>query len=150
MWPRVVTVAPYTMKPDVEHVCCLRQKHVISRVLEWHKRLREGHVSLQNDAQYLPYRSYDFHIFGELKKHIRGHRFASDKMFSKQIPYLFQFLMRKILLRNWKLNFNNGLPKYMEDVNLCVKNIQLNDRENPFNNNIPGIGWYRAILRRHP
>ena len=53
-----------------------------SRVLEWHKRFREGRASLQDDAQHPPYirdlSPCDFYIFAELKKDIPGHRFASE------------------------------------------------------------------------
>ena len=52
-----------------------------SHVLEWYKRFREGCMSLQDGAQHPPYNPdispCDFHMFGELKKGIRGHSFAS-------------------------------------------------------------------------
>lgn len=44
-----------------------------------------------------------------------------------------------------------GFPRRQEDVQASVKQF-LDDtpRKNPFPNNYPGIGWYKAFMRRHP
>lgn len=44
-----------------------------------------------------------------------------------------------------------GFPRRKEDIQASVKQF-LDDilRENPFTNNYPGDGWYKAFLRRHP
>lgn len=44
-----------------------------------------------------------------------------------------------------------GFPRRLNDVQTSVKNfLDKSPRENPFVNNYPGEGWYKAFLRRHP
>ncbi|KAG5893479.1 hypothetical protein JTB14_031257 [Gonioctena quinquepunctata] len=44
-----------------------------------------------------------------------------------------------------------GFPRRREDIQISVKQF-LDDspRENPFKNNLPGDGWYKALMKRHP
>lgn len=44
-----------------------------------------------------------------------------------------------------------GFPRRKEDLQLSVQEfLNQNERPNPFKENLPGIGWYQAFLRRHP
>ncbi|KAE9528887.1 hypothetical protein AGLY_012462 [Aphis glycines] len=44
-----------------------------------------------------------------------------------------------------------GFPRRREDLQDSVKKIlDGQERPNPFKNNLPGIDWYKAFLRRHP
>lgn len=48
-------------------------------------------------------------------------------------------------------NHRKGFPQRKVDVQASVKNfLDKNPRPNPFLNNCPGDGWYKAFLRRHP
>lgn len=44
-----------------------------------------------------------------------------------------------------------GFPRRKEDIQISVKQF-LDDtpRENPFKDNLPGDGWYKAFMKRHP
>lgn len=56
------------------------------------------------------------------------------------------------LIVDWiKECHRKGFPRRKEDVQTSVKQF-LDDkpRKNPFNDNFPGDGWYKAFLRRHP
>lgn len=56
------------------------------------------------------------------------------------------------LLVNWiKDCQRKGFPRRKEDIQISVKQF-LDDspRENPFKNNLPGDGWYKAFMKRHP
>lgn len=54
-------------------------------------------------------------------------------------------------LANWVIDCQKkGFPRRKEDVQISVKQfLDDNPRENPFNNNYPGEGWYKAFLKRH-
>ncbi|KAJ8983254.1 hypothetical protein NQ317_015603 [Molorchus minor] len=56
-----------------------------------------------------------------------------------------------ILVRWIKDCQRKGFPRRKEDIQISVKQF-LDDspRENPFKNNLPGDGWYKAFMRRHP
>ncbi|XP_044753622.1 chaetoglobosin A biosynthesis cluster protein C-like [Coccinella septempunctata] len=44
-----------------------------------------------------------------------------------------------------------GFPQRKEDLQASVKNfLDENPRPNPFKDNLPGDGWYKSFLRRHP
>lgn len=48
-------------------------------------------------------------------------------------------------------NHRKGFPRRKLDVQHSVKEfLEKSPRENPFTNNLPGDGWYRAFLNRHP
>jgi hypothetical protein len=48
-------------------------------------------------------------------------------------------------------NQKKGFPRRKEDVQESVKQfLDQNPRPNPFRDNIPGDGWFKAFLRRHP
>lgn len=56
------------------------------------------------------------------------------------------------LLVNWINDCQRkGFPRRKEDIQRSVKQF-LDDspRENPFKNNLPGDGWYKAFMKRHP
>lgn len=56
------------------------------------------------------------------------------------------------LLIKWiEENHRKGFPRRKEDLQYAVKEfLDLNPRKNPFVNNLPGNGWYKAFLKRHP
>lgn len=64
-------------------------------------------------------------------------------------PVLFN--EEKILVE-WVLdNYKKGFPRRQEDVCAAVKDfLTETPRQNPFKDNYPGWGWYRAFLKRHP
>jgi len=44
-----------------------------------------------------------------------------------------------------------GFPKWGEDIQASIKQyLDSSLRQNPFKDNIPGPGWFKAFLRRHP
>ncbi|XP_050066785.1 uncharacterized protein LOC114123838 isoform X4 [Aphis gossypii] len=55
-------------------------------------------------------------------------------------------------LVKWLLECSKkGFPRRREDLQDSVKKfLDEQERPNPFKNNLPGIGWYKAFLRRHP
>lgn len=55
------------------------------------------------------------------------------------------------LLVNWIIESGRkGFPRRKQDIQLSVKEfLDDNPRENPFRNNLPGTGWYKAFLKRH-
>lgn len=55
-------------------------------------------------------------------------------------------------LENWIVECcRKGFPRRKEDLQLSVQEfLTQNERPNPFKNNLPGIGWYQAFLKRHP
>lgn len=55
-------------------------------------------------------------------------------------------------LEKWILELaRKGFPRKKEDIQSSVQRfLRDNPRANPFNNNRPGDGWFRAFLRRHP
>ncbi|PSN32367.1 hypothetical protein C0J52_26996 [Blattella germanica] len=55
-------------------------------------------------------------------------------------------------LSKWIVDSSNkGFPQRKDNVLVSVKEfLQLNYRPNPFKDNTPGVGWYRAFHRRHP
>lgn len=56
------------------------------------------------------------------------------------------------LLVHWiKECHRKGFPRRKEDIQISVKQF-LDDtpRPNPFTDNYPGDGWYKAFMRRHP
>ncbi|XP_068085538.1 uncharacterized protein [Anabrus simplex] len=55
-------------------------------------------------------------------------------------------------LVNWLIDLSKkGFPRRREDVQLSVQEfLKSNERKTPFKDNLPGIGWYKAFLRRHP
>lgn len=55
-------------------------------------------------------------------------------------------------LKKWIIDCSNkGFPRRKADVIISVKEfLQLNNRPNPFADDTPGPGWYRAFLKRHP
>jgi hypothetical protein len=54
-------------------------------------------------------------------------------------------------LKQWIFeSCKRGFPRRMEDVQCSVKQfLDESPRENPFKDNYPGIGWYKAFLKRH-
>lgn len=58
----------------------------------------------------------------------------------------------EVLLVTWlKECQRKGQPRRAEDLRLSVKEIlDKSKRPNPFKDNKPGEGWYKAFLRRHP
>lgn len=56
------------------------------------------------------------------------------------------------LLVKWIIECSRkGFPQRKLDVQLSVKEfLTVDERENPFKDNMPGDGWFRAFLRRHP
>lgn len=56
------------------------------------------------------------------------------------------------ILEKWILNsYQKGFPVRKFDIQVSVKEfLDANPRENPFCDNLPGEGWYRAFLKRHP
>ncbi|XP_030749805.1 uncharacterized protein LOC115877675 [Sitophilus oryzae] len=56
------------------------------------------------------------------------------------------------LLVNWiKDCQRKGFPRRKEDIQTSVKQfLDESPRENPFKNNLPGEGWYKAFMKRHP
>ncbi|KAI4460648.1 tc5 transposase dna-binding domain [Holotrichia oblita] len=55
-------------------------------------------------------------------------------------------------LEEWILtSYRKGFPLRKLDIQMSVKDfLDLKPRENPFQDNLPGEGWYRAFLKRHP
>lgn len=55
-------------------------------------------------------------------------------------------------LVSWIANCcRKGFPRRREDLQLSVQEfLTSNQRPNPFKDNLPGIGWYKAFLKRHP
>lgn len=55
-------------------------------------------------------------------------------------------------LVKWIINNHmRGFPRRKEDIQASVKEfLDKNPRENPFRNNMPGDGWFKAFLKRHP
>lgn len=55
-------------------------------------------------------------------------------------------------LVNWILECHRkGFPRRKENLQASVKKfLDIKARKTPFRDNIPGDGWYRAFLRRHP
>lgn len=55
-------------------------------------------------------------------------------------------------LVSWVISCQNkGFPRRQEDIVASVKEfLEKVPRENPFKNNTPGTGWFKAFLRRHP
>lgn len=44
-----------------------------------------------------------------------------------------------------------GFPRRKEDLQISVKCfLDEKPRDNPFKDNMPGDGWYKAFLKRHP
>ncbi|KAJ8944633.1 hypothetical protein NQ318_004720 [Aromia moschata] len=56
------------------------------------------------------------------------------------------------ILVQWFIeNAQKGFPRRKEDLQISVKHfLDKNPRKNPFKNNLPNEGWYKAFLRRHP
>lgn len=56
------------------------------------------------------------------------------------------------LLEEWILDgCRKGYPVRKYDIQASVKEfLDANIRDNPFKNNFPGDGWYKAFLKRHP
>ncbi|CAI6374170.1 unnamed protein product [Macrosiphum euphorbiae] len=56
------------------------------------------------------------------------------------------------LSETWILeSCKKGFPQSKEHLQLSVKQFLDNDnRPNPFKNNLPGVGWYKAFMNRHP
>lgn len=56
------------------------------------------------------------------------------------------------VLERWILtSHKKGFPRRMEDIQASVKYfLDATPRENPFQDNLPGRGWYQAFLKRHP
>ncbi|XP_067004498.2 uncharacterized protein [Anabrus simplex] len=56
------------------------------------------------------------------------------------------------LLVKWLLECSKkGFPRRKGDIKVSVHEfIRLSDRPNPFKDNMPGDGWYKAFLKRHP
>lgn len=55
-------------------------------------------------------------------------------------------------LKKWILTSQRkGFPLRIDDIQYSVKNfLDKVPRKNPFSDNTPGRGWYKAFLRRHP
>ncbi|KAL4153346.1 hypothetical protein QTP88_001179 [Uroleucon formosanum] len=56
------------------------------------------------------------------------------------------------LLQTWIIeSCKKGFPRRKEDLQMSVKQfLDINNRHTPFKNNMPGNGWYRAFMQRHP
>lgn len=56
------------------------------------------------------------------------------------------------MIVNWvKECHRKGFPQRKDAIQCSVKQfLDENPRDNPFTNNYPGIGWYKAFLKRHP
>lgn len=56
------------------------------------------------------------------------------------------------LIEDWIIaSQKKGFPIRLEDVQESVKKfLDANPRENPFKENKPGEGWFKAFLKRHP
>lgn len=56
------------------------------------------------------------------------------------------------ILVTWLIeNYKKGFPRRKEDVQATVQDfINEHPRQNPFTDNRPGEGWYKAFLKRHP
>ena len=56
------------------------------------------------------------------------------------------------ILINWILeSYRKGFPRRKEDLQVSVKTfLDEKPRSNPFKDNLPGDGWYKAFLKRHP
>ncbi|XP_025205825.1 uncharacterized protein LOC112602107, partial [Melanaphis sacchari] len=56
------------------------------------------------------------------------------------------------LLQTWIIeSCKKGFPRRKEDLQMSVKQfLDVNNRLTPFKNNMPGNGWYRAFMQRHP
>lgn len=55
-------------------------------------------------------------------------------------------------LEEWILSsYKKGFPLRKLDIQMSVKEfLDSNPRDNPFQDNLPGEGWYRRFLKRHP
>lgn len=80
-------------------------------------------------------------------------QFRLSKIFSKTTlgpnPVLSQ---EEQILVEWVLqSHRKGFPRRKEDLQISVKTfLDENPRPNPFKNNLPDDGWYKAFLKRHP
>lgn len=57
----------------------------------------------------------------------------------------------KLLVKWIVTRARKGFPQRKLDVQLSVKEfLTMNQRKAPFKDNMPGDGWFRSFLRRHP
>ena len=56
------------------------------------------------------------------------------------------------MLVDWVFHSHKkGFPRRKEDLQISIKSfLDEKPRDNPFRDNMPGDGWYKAFLKRHP
>lgn len=61
-------------------------------------------------------------------------------------------LVEENQLAEWIIDCQKkGFPRRKEDIQASVKQfLDDNPRQNPFTDNYPGYGWYKAFLKRRP
>ncbi|KAI4464223.1 hypothetical protein MML48_3g00003013 [Holotrichia oblita] len=82
-------------------------------------------------------------------------QFRKSEQFQNKIslgPNIILSSEEEATLEEWILtSYRKGFPLRKLDIQMSVKDfLDSKPRENPFQDNLPGEGWYRAFLKRHP